>query len=633
MIVLQCVNVSKSFGSEQVLTNVKFEIKAGERIALVGRNGAGKSTLLKIIAGKLSYDSGHVIVPKEVNIGYLDQHSGLESDLTIWEEMMTVFEPLKKMEENIRLLETEMSDPAVLKDRARYEQLLKEYDQATQSFKEHGGYRYESDIRSVLAGMNFKDYDTPISTLSGGQKTRLALAKLLLQNNDLLILDEPTNHLDIETLTWLEQFLLNYNGALLIVSHDRYFLDKIVTKVIELSHTTLTTYNGNYSDYLREKAKRFEKQLKQYEKQQSEIAKIEQFIQRNIARASTAKRAQSRRKQLEKMELIERPKGEEKAPNFSFSIEKQSGNDVLRIRDLHVAYGDKTILKNIHLNIDRGEAVALIGANGVGKSTLLKAIVGKIPIQSGTIQFGSNVTVGYYDQEQANLCSNKQVIDELWDEFPHVEEHEIRTVLGHFLFSGDDVFKPVSALSGGEKARLALAKLMMKKANLLILDEPTNHLDLDAKEMLEAALIDYPGTILFVSHDRYFLNRIATRTDELADGKMTTFLGDYDYYVEKKSEMIALKNLKKEKEAPTATKNEYEREKELKRRERKRQRQIEEIEKEIEALERDLQQYEQSLYDPDVYNDHKKAYEIQQKIEETNRDIEKLLEQWEQLQC
>ncbi len=639
MIVLQCINITKSFGAEEILSNIKLEVQSGERVALVGRNGAGKSTLLKIIAGQLSYDSGQIVIPKEVKFGYLAQHTGLESTLSIWEEMLSVFEPLREMERQIRKMEKKMSDPSLHSDPVRYEKVLKDYDEYQLKFKNLGGYQYESDIRSVLAGMNFADFDyhTSISTLSGGQKTRLALAKLLLQKPDLLILDEPTNHLDIATLTWLEQYLSNYKGAILIVSHDRYFLDKIVTEVVELSRTKSTKYYGNYSVYLREKAKRYEQQLKQFEKQQGEISKIEEFIQRNIARASTTKRAQSKRKQLERMTVLDRPQGGEKSASFSFEIERQSGNEVLRIRDLHVSYDDKAIFKQLNLNLNRGEAVALIGPNGAGKSTLLKAIVNMIEVKSGTIDFGSNVTVGYYDQEQANLRSNKQVLHELWDDYSHVQEKDIRTVLGNFLFSGDDVLKPVSTLSGGEKARLALAKLMMKKANLLILDEPTNHLDIDAKEVLEAALIDYPGTILFVSHDRYFLNRISTRIAELDNGQMTTYLGDYDYYLEKKNENEQREQLKqRETRNDNATnqpnKQSYELDKEAKRIERQRLRRIEEIEKTIEELETSLLEYEEALCNPDIYSNHEEAFEYQQKIDHANKDIEELMEEWEQLQ-
>lgn len=630
MILLQCANISKSFGSETVLSNIKLEIHEKERIGLVGRNGAGKSTLLKIIAGELSYDEGELIIPKGVTIGYLAQDTGLDTDLTIWEEMLCVFNDLRKMEEELRALEEKMSSSGAHLD----EKLLNEYDALHETFTRLGGYQYETNIRTVLSGLKFfeKDYDTKISTLSGGQKTRLALGKLLLTKPDLLVLDEPTNHLDIETLTWLEQYLTSYDGAILVVSHDRYFLDKIVTHIYELSHSSITKYKGNYSDYLIEKAKRFYAWQKQYEKQQKEIARLEEFIQRNIARAATSRRAQSRRKQLEKMTLIGRPQKDDKKATFSFTVEKQSGNDVLKADNVTIGYGDTPILKNVSLDIKRGESVALIGPNGIGKSTLLKTIAGELRPLSGSIQFGSNVTVAYYDQELAQLHANKTVLNELWDEHPEAREQEIRTVLGHFLFSGDDAEKLVSELSGGEKARLSLAKIMMKQANFLILDEPTNHLDLDSKEALEAALIDYPGTILFVSHDRYFLNRIATRVVEISSAGIANYLGDYDYYVGKKQEIEALKALEKiEKEEEEPKQERFMQEKEKKRKERKRQRKIEELEAQIEQWEKEIEELEERLYDEDVIQDYEKVYEIQKEIDERKQKIDKSLEEWEAL--
>lgn len=379
--------------------------------------------------------------------------------------------------------------------------------------------------------------------MSGGQKTRLALGKLLLTKPDILILDEPTNHLDIDTLSWLENYLQSYSGAILIVSHDRYFLDKVVNQVYEISRLNITRYTGNYSAYLEQKALNYEREMKQYEKQQEEIAKLQDFIQRNLARASTTKRAQSRRKQLERMQVMDRPLGDEKSASFGFDIERQSGNDVLKVDSLAIGYDSEKISEGLSFRLTRGDSIALVGPNGIGKSTLLKTIIGRLPQLAGDIHFGSNVTIGYYDQEQAELTSNKRVLNELWDDYPLMNEKDIRTVLGNFLFSGDDVLKTVSTLSGGEKARLALAKLMMKKANFLILDEPTNHLDLDSKEVLENSLIDYPGTILFVSHDRYFINRIATKVLELSPHSATEFLGDYDYFVEKKLEFEELKAL------------------------------------------------------------------------------------------
>jgi ATP-binding cassette, subfamily F, member 3 len=640
MIILQINQLSKYFGADLILSNIKLEIQSKDRVALVGRNGAGKSTLLKIIAGHMSYDSGEIIKPKDVTIGYLAQDTGFHSNLTIWEEMMTVFAPLKQMENELRKLELQMGDPDVIADHKRYEKILKDYDALQEQFKNEGGYQYEADIRSVLHGLNFADYDwanTPITSLSGGQRTRLALGKLLLTKPDLLILDEPTNHLDIETLTWLEQYLQNYPGAILVVSHDRYFLDKIVTEVYELSRTSIKKYTGNYSSYLQQKAENYERELKLYEKQQEEVAKLKDFIQRNIARASTTKRAQSRRKQLEKMQLMDKPAGDEKSASFSFEIERQSGNEVLTAEQVSIGYCEgEAIVQNIHFRITRGESIALVGPNGIGKSTLLKAIIKKLPLQSGEFRYGSNVKIGYYDQEQANLSSNKRVLDELWDEYPLKSEKEIRTVLGNFLFSGDDVLKPVSALSGGEKARLALAKLMMEKANFLILDEPTNHLDLDSKEVLENALIDYPGTILFVSHDRYFINRIATKVYELSTDGITEYLGDYDYYVAKKAEMLELERLaseenKIEKTNTATAKLSYEQEKEAKKLERQRKRRIEEIETEIAKIEDLIAQKEELLCDPETYQDHEKVQQLTSEVETMKERLETLMEEWESL--
>ncbi|PYZ92157.1 multidrug ABC transporter ATP-binding protein [Salipaludibacillus keqinensis] len=640
MILLQCGQICKSFGTDEILSNVKLEIKSNERIALVGRNGAGKSTLLKIITGELPYDSGNLMIPKDVNIGYLAQNSGLESGRSIWEEMLTVFAALRKMEQNLRSLEEKMSDP----DRADYEKVMQEYDQLQQDFKDRGGFQYEADIRSILSGLNFSnfDYNTSIHSLSGGQKTRLALGKLLLSKPDLLVLDEPTNHLDIQTLTWLEQYLSGYDGAILIVSHDRYFLDRVVDYVYELTFHRTEKFTGNYSKYLEEKARRYEQEMKQFEKQQGEIKKLEEFVQKNLARASTSNRAKSRRKQLERMTVMDRPKSEDQSANFRFNINRQSGNDVLMINDLSVGYSEKKLFENIDLKMTRGESVALIGPNGIGKSTLIKAIAGKIKLMAGDIRYGSNVSIGYYDQEQTELTSNKTVLQELWDEYPQTNEKDIRTVLGNFLFSGEDVLKTVYDLSGGEKARLSLAKLMMQKANLLILDEPTNHLDLDSKEVLENALIEYPGTLLFVSHDRYFVNRMATRVVELSSTSMTSFLGDYDYYVAKKEEQAEFKRLEDEKAAATGsssidstektTKSNYQQNKEQQKKQRQRQRRIDELEKQVETEESVITEIEEQLCDPEIFQDHEKSLELNERLEKTKSKMDALMEEWEELQ-
>lgn len=638
LILLQVNALSKLYGAETILANIKLEVQTKDRIALVGRNGAGKSTLLKIIAGELSHDGGEIIKPKDVSMGYLAQNTGLETSLTIWDEMLTVFTHLQQMETKLRRLEQDMGKEENFSNEATYERLLADYDQLQLDYKDQGGYQYEADIRSILSGLGFpvETHQTTISTLSGGQKTRLALGKLLLTKPDLLILDEPTNHLDIETLTWLEQYLQGYPGAILIVSHDRYFLDKLVTQVYEISNKESRRFVGNYSKYLDLKSALYEQEMKRYEKQQDEIAKLEDFVQKNIARASTTKRAQSRRKQLDRMELLTRPLGDSKSASFHFDIEKQSGNDVLQVKDATIGYDKDPIIEHVTMRLTRGDSVALVGPNGIGKSTLLKSIVNKLPLLHGDVSFGSNVSVGYYDQEQANLTSSKRVLNELWDEYPLQPEKEIRTILGNFLFTGDDVLKPVSSLSGGQKARLALAKLMMQKSNLLILDEPTNHLDLNSKEILENALIDYPGTLLFVSHDRYFINRVTTTVIELSTEGAQEYLGDYDYYVEKKNEMIERAELEQEDETPVQKtvaqeKLNYLEEKERKKLERQRTRKIEELEQNIVQFEEEIATLEDQLCLPEIYADYEKASEITTKKQTLQEQLDACMAEWEEL--
>ncbi|WP_062197238.1 ABC-F family ATP-binding cassette domain-containing protein [Massilibacterium senegalense] len=637
MIYLQVNQLTKYYGADLILSNIKLDVQSKDKIALVGRNGAGKSTLLKIITGELSYDSGDIIIPKDIKIGYLAQTTITDSPLSIWDEMMTVFEPLKQIEKELRNMEHRMGNPTIMENKTEYEKLLREYDELSLQFKERGGYQYEADIRNVLHGLQFQDfsYGTPVQALSGGQKTRLSLGKLLLQKPDLLILDEPTNHLDLETIQWLEHYLQNYPGALLIVSHDRYFLDKIVHRVYELERHQIRHFHGNYSDYLTQKAEIYAKEKKQFEKQQEEIQRLEDFIARNIARASTTKRAQSRRKQLDKIDRMQRPLGNEKSASFSFEIEKQSGNEVLHVDQLSIQYDDTPIFKDVSFRLTREDSVALIGPNGIGKSSLLKAILGKVSSQ-GTISFGTNVQIGYYDQTQAELTSNKTILDELWDEYPEKTEKEIRTILGNFLFSGDDVLKIVQDLSGGEKARIALAKLMLQKANLLILDEPTNHLDLDSKEVLESTLMDYPGTLLFVSHDRYFINRIATKVLDLTPTGVIEYLGNYDYYVEKKTETEEIERLnalenQTEMQKEESDKSKFLLEKEQKKKERQKQRRLEEIEQLITEKELFITQSHELLCQPEVYENHEKAQQVNEDIEQAETELQQLMEEWEVL--
>ncbi|MDF7928929.1 ATP-binding cassette domain-containing protein [Listeria monocytogenes] len=643
MILLQVQQISKFFGAEVILDNIKLEVKTGDRIALVGRNGAGKSTLLKIIAGKMSYDGGTISKPKSVEIGYLAQNTGLESSKTIWDEMLSVFDSLRKMEADLRKMELRLGEPELYNDPEKYQALMTDYDTLQHTFKESGGYTYEAEIRSVLNGLRFypEDYEVEIASLSGGQKTRLALAKLLLAKQDILVLDEPTNHLDIETLAWLETYLQNYHGSLLIVSHDRYFLDKVVNQVYEISRTKIDYYKGNYSSFVNQKQAKLEQMWKEFDKQQKQIAKLEDFVARNIVRASTTKRAQSRRKQLEKMDVLGRPQGDEKAAHFGFQFEKQTGKDVLMVDQLSIGYAkDKRIASNLTFEMKRQDSLALVGPNGIGKSTLLKTLIRDIPALSGEFHFGAGVKIGYYDQEQAKLTSNKTVLMELWDDYPELNEVNVRTTLGNFLFSDDDVLKNVQSLSGGEKARLALAKLTLLEANVLILDEPTNHLDIESKEVLEASLIDFEGTILFVSHDRYFINRIASKIVELASEKATVFLGDYDYYQEKLAEEKELARLdaedrRKKGEQVEATasvrKLNYQEEKEQQKLLRQRKRKLEEIEKSMEETDEKIAELELQLTNPEVFQDHEKSLEITQELDAVKADGEKLMEEWEQI--
>jgi len=633
MILLQASGIQKSFGTDSILTNINLEVQSGERVALVGRNGCGKSTLLKIITGVEPYDAGELSFGKDVSIGYLEQNSTLQSSRSIYQELESVFAELLEKEKRLRVLEQEIA-----KDHS--EKRLEEYDRLLEEFTRAGGYTYHAEIQSVMHGLGFQNYspDTPIGSLSGGQKTRISLGKLLLKKPDLLILDEPTNHLDIETLTWLENYLRHYPGAILVVSHDRYFLDKLVNKIYEISRGVSHRYTGNYSAYLQQKAADYERQMKLYEKQQKEIKNLEDFIQRNIARASTTKRAQSRRKKLEKMTIIERPKGDDKTAGIRFDIKKISGNDVLSAQDLIIGYGDKAIAKRLSFRLYREDSVALVGPNGMGKTTLLKTIIGALKPLEGSIRLGANVSIGYFDQEQKGLTPNKTVLNELWDDYPLMNEEDIRTALGSFLFTGDDVLKTVASLSGGERARLALAKLVMRRDNFLILDEPTNHLDLPSKEALEAALIDFPGTLLFVSHDRYFINRIATKVWELSSNGLTEYLGDYDYYVEKKAEQEELRKLQQE-NAPTRSaksaepmQDSYEETKRKKQEERKRQRRIAELEEEISSLETAVQALEQQLLDPDVYMNHEKATEVNDQLSAKKSQLEALIDEWTELQ-
>ncbi|ANF96002.1 ribosomal protection-like ABC-F family protein [Paenibacillus bovis] len=642
---LQASGITKLYGITPILDGINLQIEERERIGLVGVNGAGKSTLLKILAGEMSYDSGQVFRSKELTLGYLAQNSGLHHGSTIGEEMRSVYADLIDTEKELRTMEQQIADPERMTDEKAYADLLERYAQRSDWFRERGGYEMETRIRSILHGMGFAEFsqDTPVSTLSGGQKTRLALARILLQAPDLLMLDEPTNHLDLDTLAWLEDYLRAYSGALLVVSHDRYFLDRLVTGIVEIERHRSKRYTGNYSRYIDIKAAEYETAVKQFDKQQDEIAKMEEFIQKNIVRASTTKRAQSRRRALEKMDRMDRPAGDLKKANFSFTASVVSGKDVLRVHNLTLSYEDKQRLFDpISFELWRGDMVALIGPNGTGKTTLLKSLIGDHPPDAGKIEWGAKTKIGYYDQEQGHLNPNNTVLEEVWGSFPHLEEVRIRTVLGNFLFSGEDVLKKVSALSGGEKARVSLTKLMLLEANVLILDEPTNHLDLMSKEVLESALMDYEGTLLFISHDRYFLNKMAERILELRPDGLTTYLGNFDDYTAKKQE---LKELAEEAAAAVQAKNaaattasgisapanSYEEGKQAKREERNRKRRLEQLEVDIAGWEERISELEEQLTLPEVYQDYEAVQSRQEEIARHQQALEDAYEEWELL--
>lgn len=629
--VLACNNISKSFGIDEIIKNASFNIEEREKAAIVGINGAGKTTLLRIIMGEYQADSGEVIIAKDRTIGYLAQHQKLSGDNTIYDELLSVKKDIIELEQKIRRLELEMHS----KEGVELETVMEAYSKSTHQFELQNGYAYKSEVVGVLKGLGFdeSDFEKKMNTLSGGQKTRVALGRLLLSKPDIIMLDEPTNHLDMNSIAWLENYLVNYDGSVIIVAHDRYFLDKVVTKVIEVERGTVSVFSGNYSDYAAKKKQLIDAKLKEYYNQQRDIKHQEEVIAKlkSFNREKSIKRAESREKLLDKIEVIDKPITEQETMHFKLEPAKESGNDVLSVEGLSKAFGGNRLFDNVSFEIKKGEKVALIGNNGTGKTTILKIINHIIDADAGKVKLGANVEIGYYDQEHNVLHMDKTAFDEIGAAYPDMTNTQIRNMLACFLFTGDDVFKKISDLSGGERGRVSLAKLMLSNANFLILDEPTNHLDIMSKEILESALNRYTGTVLYVSHDRYFINKTASRIMELSANTVTNYIGNYDYYLEKR-DILAPKEVKQvSSEKNTAVKDDWKAQKEEQAKLRKRQNDIAKIEKNIEQLETENSELDEQLALPEVYSDVKQLMKLNEKKQEIEKKLEKLYEDWEAL--
>lgn len=628
MIILSAQHIAKSFGVNAVLRDVSLTVQQGDRIGLVGVNGCGKSTLMRILAGLDAQDGGEISLVRGLRVGYLAQQNMVTSGETVWNELQKVYEQVFAMEKKLRELEDEMAHAHT--DAQRFAQLSADYDRLTQRFEEADGYSWKSMVSGVLNGLGFKpaQYDQCVDSLSGGEQTRLCLARLLLQKPDLLLLDEPTNHLDMETLQWLENYLAAYKGSVLVISHDRYFLDHVCTGIVEILMGSSEQYNGNYTRYIAQRQERFESRMRAYEIQQKEIERQQAIIARYrmFNREKSIRAAESREKALDRMEKLEKPV-DERSIRFSFEARRRTGEDVLQLTEISKSFGEKHLFHDLTLRVRAGDRVALIGPNGVGKSTLIKIIVGEEQPDTGFIRYGSNVDIGYYDQHQSTLHADKTALDEIWDRFPQMEQSNVRGALGMFLFTGDDVFKPIHTLSGGEKGRVALTALMLRKDNLLLLDEPTNHLDMDSREVLEDALADFGGTIITVSHDRYFINRIANRIIEMQPDGVTEYIGNYDDYIERKNRPVAV-----EAEAGK-TKTELEKEKRREKLSRQALRQLkiraQEAEKAVGVKETEIAELEAQMADPSLYSDAQKSADVQRAYQKAQQALQTLYEQWE----
>lgn len=637
MIVLSCKNICKSYGITEVLKDITFSINEGDKVGIIGSNGEGKSTLFKILSKELSQDSGEVFVDKNKSLGYLSQHLDLDSTNTIYNEMLLVFEDLQRLEAKIADLEVKMNEPYDVNNAAYHEKIIKDYGTAQDLYENRGGYTYKGEISRVVKGLGFteNDFDKIISSLSGGQKTRVALCKLLLLNPDIILLDEPTNHLDLEAIEWLEEYLKSYKGTVIVISHDRFFLDSVTTSTFQVINGHVNCYNAPYTKSLELMKKDHDAKLKAFNLQQAEIKRQEAIIERfrSFNREKSIKKAESREKMLDKMERLEAPDEEKAASKIKFEASVKSGYDVLHVEKLAKSYGDKKLFSNLSFDLKRGEKLALIGENGRGKTTLFKIIMDEIKSDSGVKVLGANVNVGYYDQEQSNLDPNKTIIDEVWDDFPELTTTELRNVLGSFLFRGDDVFKEINKLSGGERCRINLLKLMLSKSNLLLLDEPTNHLDIPSREALEEAILSYDGTLIVISHDRYFLNKVIHRILELQEDGATEYLGNYSYYTEKKKNPQRFEDIEVISNGKTKTQlnEEKKKKKALEKEAKAKQKEIKALEDTISSKEEALQNLQEDLCKEEIYSNPTESERVNKEIKALEAEIEKLYADWEEL--